>query len=86
MCHIQVCVQYVLNMLAFLCGYKLFEYFLNFLNQVLLSFFNSHSLPVKLFLVLSFLQQVSDAVQNVHLSVRCSTKPLPQKGEEEFYQ
>lgn len=45
-----------------------------------------YELPVELLFVLHFLQQVPDAVQNVDLCVRCSTKPLPQKRQKELYQ
>lgn len=45
-----------------------------------------YKLPVELLFVLHFLKQVPDAVQNVDLRVRCSTKPFPQKWQEEFNQ
>lgn len=70
--------------MVFSCFLSVTFLFMEFVD--ILSNNNLHKLPVELLFVLHFLQQVPDAVQNIDLCVRCSTKPLPQKWQEEFYQ
>lgn len=70
--------------LVFSCFLSVTFLFIEFVN--ILSNEDLYKLPVELLFVLHFLKQVPDAVQNVNLRVRCSTKPLPQKWQEEFYQ
>lgn len=70
--------------LVFSCFLSVTFLFMEFAD--ILSNKDLYKLPVELLFVLHFLKQVPDAVQNVDLCVRCSTKPLPQKWQEELYQ
>lgn len=70
--------------LVFSCFLSVTFLFMEFAD--ILSNKDLYKLPVELLFVLHFLKQVPDAVQNVDLRVRCSTKPFPQKWQEEFNQ